>query len=252
MVLLNSCSSVGRAIALGLTECGANVALVDHRESENSRLAEDIMNQREVNEKRGRAGSIFTNWKDEKSVQDVISRCAEAFGGIDILVDANCHEKDLSFSKDFDVEKLNELIQMNLRASLVITHKAVQFLKGRKRGRIIYLLQDLYRLGFEGDSLSAATRTGLIHFSKVLSKELHGDNVTVNCVATGPTEEYLLAKRPGKSLKAAQDDLLSHLKPSRVVENVEIANLVCYLASPLASSITGQTLSASAGLTFVS
>lgn len=252
-IISGACSSIGRATALRLTECGCNVALVDSPSKSGDRLVEEISNQREVHERRGRAGFIPTSYKDTSSVQDVASRSAEMFGGIDIFVDANMFDENLIFAKDFSLEKLDESIQINLRSTLLLTHKICEFLKGRKKGRIIYLIQDLHRIGFEGDTLSASTRTGLIHFTKGLAKELFSDNVTVNCLAVGPTEEYILKKKPGsKSLQGSLDEILKSAKPNRIIEPNEIANAICFLASPMGSAITGQTISVSGGLTFLS
>jgi NAD(P)-dependent dehydrogenase (short-subunit alcohol dehydrogenase family) len=252
-VLTNPTTTLGRAIAQALASYGANVALVGPASREIQRLAEDIMNQREVREDAGRASAIEVAMNQPSQLQDAVGKAAEQFGGIDMYVDNSMIDRPHSFLKDFSLNKLDELLEVNLRSTLVLTHKVSQFLKARKKGRILYLLQDLHRLGLEGDATSAVSRTGLIHFTKSLARELHNDNVTVNCLAIPPTEEYLLQKAPSApSLQAAFGEVLKNVGPSRMIEPADLAQTICFLLSPLSSAISGQTLSASGGLTTLS
>ncbi|MEQ1875962.1 MAG: SDR family oxidoreductase [Bdellovibrionia bacterium] len=251
-ILTNPTTSVGRAIAIQLANFGANVALVGPPSRELNRLADEIMNQSEVNEKAGRAAAVEALPTQHTQLQDAVAKAAELFGGIDIYVDNGMLERPLSFLKDFSLHRLDELIEHNLRSTMVLTHKVSQFLKARKKGRIIYLVQDIHRLGLEGDALSAISRTGIIHFAKCLAHELNTEAITVNCVAVPPTEEYLLQKVPkSPSLQAAFDELLKNKGSFRMIEPADLAQTVCFLASPLSSPITGQVISASGGLTTI-
>lgn len=249
-IITNPATSVGRAIALNLASFGVNVALVGPPSRELGRLADEIMNQREVKEKAGRAAAIEALPTQHTQLQDAVAKAAELFGGIDIYIDNGMLERPLSFLKEFSMHRLEELIDHNLKSTLVMTHKVSQFLKARKKGRILYLLQDVHRLGIEGDALSAASRTGIIHFAKCLAHELNQDGITVNCLAVPPTEEYLLQKAPkAASLQVAFDEVLKNKGAFRMIEPADLAQTVCFLVSPLSSSITGQVLSASGGLT---
>lgn len=247
--LANGTSRYGRAIALRMAEFGANIALADSNAKLAERLAEEIMNLREISDKRGRAGYVPTDFLNASSVSDSVSKAAEIFGGIDIFIDAHLSEKTIDFEKDFSMEALDQLLQVNLKSTILLSHKMCHYFKVRKRGRMIFLLQDLHRLGFEGEALSGVARWGLVSFTKSLAREFVGQNVTVNCVAVGPSEEYLLQRYPDqKSLQLAQDELLKNLKSFRMIDSQEVANTVCFLASPWASGLTGQILSASHGL----
>ena len=104
-------------------------------------------------------------------------------------------------------------------------------------------------MGFEEDALLALTRTGLEGYTKTLAKNFVADAITVNSVGVGPSEDYLLGKSPtAKSVQAAQEELLKNYGAFKPTNAMDVANVVCFLASPLASAITGQTLSASGGL----
>jgi NAD(P)-dependent dehydrogenase (short-subunit alcohol dehydrogenase family) len=253
VLLTGAGTNLGRAIAQMLAGYGANVALVGNNSRELQRLAEDIMNQREIKESAGRAAAIEAAPNQHAQLQDAVAKAAELFGGIDIYIDNSMTERPLNFQKDFSLTRLDELIDINLRSVMVMTHKVTQFLKARKKGRILYMIQDMHRTGHEGDSISAVTRTGLIHFAKCLAHELQPENITVNCLAVPPTEEYLLQKAPkASSLQAAFDEVLKSGKPFRMIESADLAQTIGFLVSPLSSTISGQTLSASGGITTLS
>ncbi|MGE3974301.1 MAG: SDR family NAD(P)-dependent oxidoreductase [Bdellovibrionales bacterium] len=242
-------TSYGRAIALRLSEYGANVALADTNAKTGERLAEEIMNQREVHEKRGRAVFLGLPNLENKNIEDLAGRAAEAFGGVDIYIDTWSFAASTKLGTEFDIAKMDELIQANLRAPAILSQKVVPFFKARKRGRIIFLIPELARMGFADDALLALSRTGIEGFSRTLAKNFVQDPITINCLGVAPSEDYLLQKFPSaKSVQAAQEELLKNYGGFKTVEVTDVANVACFLASPLASSITGQTISASGGL----
>jgi NAD(P)-dependent dehydrogenase (short-subunit alcohol dehydrogenase family) len=115
-------------------------------------------------------------------------------------------------------------------------------------------MQDIARLGLPHNSLLAATRSGLSAFARTLSREVAENNVTVNCVAVGITEEFLLAQSGQEkiSIQEAHNRLTKLFPHAQMTEPEKIANLVAFLASPLGSGITGQTIAVSQGLSFLS
>jgi NAD(P)-dependent dehydrogenase (short-subunit alcohol dehydrogenase family) len=155
------------------------------------------------------------------------------------------------------------MIDVNLRAPLLMTHGVLRFLEGRKRGRIIYLMHDIVRLGLANNGLMAISRTGLTAFARTLAREVMESNITVNCVAMGITEDFLLGQNqtpagssPADSSKTSIQDAqakLAHAHPGAVLMDTEkIAATVAFLASPLGAGITGQTIAVSQGLSTLS
>jgi NAD(P)-dependent dehydrogenase (short-subunit alcohol dehydrogenase family) len=185
--------------------------------------------------------------------QDAISRCAEAFGGLDIYVDAGFGTFPKAFREAGAIDSLDEAFATNLRTPLLMTHGLMRFLENRKRGRIIYLLHDVARLGIQGHSLLAATRMGLIQFVKALARESADKGLTANCVAMGVTEDFLLASQAPApaSIQAAFAELAKSFPGAPAMDSERIASLVAFLASPLSSGITGQTIAASQGLSYL-
>ncbi len=251
-ILTGPCSTYNQAIAQKLTQLGANVALVDRNIEKTQRFAAQLMDQREVNERYGRAHAIQADLSKPHHVQDAITKAAETFGGIDVFIDGLMTTIVSPFKAPSALDELDRLIDVNLRSPILFTHGVMRFLESRKRGRVIYLLHDLARTGFGNNSLLAATRTGLTQFAKTLAREAAAANVTVNCVALGLTEEFILAQHEETiSVQAAQDKLAAEIPHATLTEPERMANLVAFLASPLGAGITGQTIAVSQGLSLL-
>ena len=243
-------SRLGLSIALKMADNGANVALLDKDEKIISRIAEQIRDQNDVRESHGRAVAIVGDPLNPKSLTEATRKAAETFGSIDILIDNFCYYKRIPATDEAIVTELDTFLSVNLRASILLTEEALKFLKTRRHGRIIYMVPDTARLGITGDGLFAASRTGLIHYAKTLSKELSGPNhISVNCVASGLFEEYLIGRDPKQpSLKEAQQEYTKHIAGARLSDPNEVAEIVLFLASPKANAITGQVIPANHGL----
>lgn len=253
-LLTGPCNSINQAIAMRLTQVGANVALLDRNIDQAARFAGQLMDAREINERYGRAIAIQSDLSTPSQIQDAISRVAESFGGIDIYIDGLMSLDVQPFQSASALENFDKLIEANLKSPIMITHAVLRFLGARKRGRVIYLMHDICRLGMPHNGLVGATRTGLSAFARTLSREVFENNVTVNCVAIGITEEFLLAQIGAEkiSIQEAQQRLTQKFPNAVLTEPEKIANLILFLASPLGASITGQTVAASSGLSFMS
>ena len=252
-IISGPCNSINQSIASKLTQLGANVALIDRNIEKTQRFAAQLMDMREINERYGRATAIQADLSKPHHVQDAVSRAAEAFGGIDIYIDGLVSTEVSPFREPAIMEEFERMIDVNLRAPLLMTHSVLRFLEGRKRGRIIYLMHDLGRMGIVNNSLLALTRTGLTPFSRTLSRELADKNITVNCVAMGATEDFLLSQHKNEtvSIQEAHARLTKQFPQAMMTEPDRVANTVAFLASPLGIGITGQTIAVSQGLSFL-
>ncbi len=255
-LLTGPCNSFNQAIAVKLTQLGANVALVDRNIERSQRFASQLTDAREINERYGRATAVQADLSKPHHVQDAISRAAEAFGGIDIYIDGLMTTDVKKFKDPSALDDIERMIDVNLRAPLLMTHGILRFLEGRKRGRIIYLMHDIVRLGLANNSLMAMSRTGLTAFSRTLAREVMESNITVNCVAIGVTEDFLIGQNPldatKTSIQEAQQKLAATYPHAVLMDTEKIAATVAFLASPLGAGITGQTIAVSQGLSSLS
>lgn len=259
-VLTGPCNSTNQAIAMKLTQMGVNIALVDRNIDKTQRFANQLMDAREVQERYGRAVAVQADLSKLHHVQDAIGRAAESFGGIDIYIDGLMTSEMRFFQDANALEDFDRVMDVNLRSPMMMTHAIMKYLGGRKRGRVIYLIHDVARMGLAGNSLLAVTRGGLTSFARSLAREVAELNVTVNCIATGVTEEFLMGhflqnsqnQQPTGSIQDGLIRLTKTFPQAQMTEPEKIANVVAFLASPLGSGITGQTIAASQGLSFLS
>ncbi len=230
-------------LMMTLAQNGADIALIDSDAQKMQKFCQVICDQREMNEKFGRATAIPTQWDNPGAIKDSIGKAAQTFGSIDIYIDAMMESKPTPFQIGVENKDLESQLQKNLLVSLRATEYAASFLKGRKRGRIIYLLQDAMNRNLAIDATATAARTGLLAFSKTLSKQLQEFNVTVNCMSLGLTEEYLLGHFPdASSIKDAAEKMKSVDPLFRITDPEKIANALIYLCSNPGAAVTGQHL----------
>jgi len=241
VVILGPCGPTMQNLVMALTSHGADVALIDSEAGKMQRFCNSITDQREVNPKFGRATAIPIDWNHPAALKDAIGKAAQTFGSIEIYIDAMSECKASPFQIGDENVGLAALINQNLTITLKATEYVASFLKGRKRGRIVYLLQDAMNRGLVMDAVATAARTGLIAFSKTLARQMQDVNVTVNCVSLGLTEEYLLGHFPeSPSIKEAQEKMKAMDPLFRISEPEKIANALVYLCSASGSAVTGQ------------
>ncbi len=237
------CHRVTQFVAIHLTSLGGDVALLNE-DPLSERFTLQLMDQREVNEKFGRAITVPTQLDSKTSLTDGVARVAESFGGIDAYIDANMFHHVGLVSEELKIDEIDRLIQTNLRSPLCLTQSILKYMEGRKRGSIIYLVHDLLRWGHPGLSLEASTRLGLIGLTRGLARELGYGNITVNCVGIGLTEEYLLKIYPEMTLREAEKRFQQEIPGIRLTSLDKIAELVAFLIGSGGTGVTGQYVSA--------
>jgi NAD(P)-dependent dehydrogenase (short-subunit alcohol dehydrogenase family) len=246
------CTSVVQSIATTLTQLGCSVVMADTNVDSHQRFAERLLDAREIHDRYGRAATVNADFSSLKGVQDTVSRAAQTFGGIDIYIDGLNAFDQKNFRDDGALSEMDQLLLLNLRAPLMITQTVLRFLEGRKRGRIVYLLHDVMRLGIGEFTVASAARGGLIQLARSLARETLKNKVTVNCLAVGISEELLLSFGKNKlSIQAAQSELLKRFPEGQITEPERVAQTVAFLASSMGSAITGQTIAVSQGLSFL-
>lgn len=230
-------------IMMGLTQLGADVALIDKDAGNATRFCQSLTDQREVNEKQGRAIAIAADLQNPAVVKEALGKVAHSFGSLDIYIDAHLWNSATPMTLDGDQTDLDPIIQMNLKRPLMITQQIMNYLKGRKRGRVLFLMNQGVASGNPSDIFTAAARSGLIQFSKTLARQIHDLNVTVNVLSVGLTEEYVLGQFPGStSIKDAVEKMKAQDPTLKITEHDKITNSVLYLVSQFGAAVTGQTI----------
>lgn len=229
---------IGREIAMTLAENGANIA-INYR-----KYNEEIENLLEELRTLGvRALAIKCDISNEDEVNDFIKEVKENFGSVDILINNAGITKDgllLRMSeKDF-----NDVIDVNLKGTFNMT-KAVSSIMVRQRfGKIINISSVVGVAGNAGQCNYAASKAGVIGFSKSIARELASRNINVNVIAPGYINTDMTKVLPEK----VREEVLKTIPMKKIGEPKEIANLVLFLSSDLSNYITGQVINVDGGM----
>ncbi|XGC81233.1 SDR family oxidoreductase [Bdellovibrio bacteriovorus] len=234
-------TSTVQSLMMGLTQMGADCVLLDFDNAPSQRFCSQINDAREINPKFGRAISIKSPMKTSDDIKDAIGSAAHAFGSVDLFIDAQVYNKPNRYKIGDPINYLDEEVQHNFKSSVMLSHGVLNFLKTRKRGRILFLLNEIYP-----DPIIAGARGALVPFAQSLAKQVAEHNITVNVLKLGLTEEYILALYPeAKSIKEAVEKLKEKEAHLRITEPDKITNTVTYLVSQYGAAVNGQVISLS-------
>jgi 2-hydroxycyclohexanecarboxyl-CoA dehydrogenase len=237
---------IGRAIALGLAQEGAQVAVLDILADNAAAVAREI----EATGVKALAlpADLTTRAQVERAIADTLAQ----FGQIDILVN-NAGWDRMELFLDSEEETWDKIIAINFKGILYVCKAALPSMVARGQGKVISIASDAGRAGSTGEAVYAGTKGAIIAFSKTLAREMARHKITVNVVCPGLTETPLLQSIREQSPKTEKviEAVTRAIPLGRVGQPEDIAGAVVYLASPAADFVTGQTLSVSGGLTMV-
>lgn len=229
---------IGRAIALALGDAGAYV-VINYRS--NQETAEQTLNLLKT---RGGHGEISRfDVSTEHEVEQVVKIIVDRHRKIDILVNNAGVTSDNLLIRTKS-EEWDQIIGTNLRGTVLCTKAVCRVMIRQRYGRIICLSSVVGQTGNVGQSLYAATKAGILGFTKSLARELASRGITVNAVAPGFIETEMTARLSPE----LQEEFLRSIPLGRFGACEEVAELVVFLAGSGAGYITGQVVSVNGGL----
>lgn len=229
---------IGRAIALALGQAGAYV-VVNYKG--NQAAAEETLSLLAAAGAKGEL-SIF-DIADEAQVEAAAKRIVEAHQKIDILVNnAGVTADSLLMrmkSSDWDL-----VMGTNLKGTMLCTKVVSRQMIKQRAGRIVNLSSVVGQMGNTGQSLYAATKAGIIGFTKSMARELASRSITVNAVAPGFIDSDMTAGLAEK----LREEFLRSIPLGRFGTCQEVADMVLFLAGPSGGYVTGQVFNVNGGL----
>lgn len=229
---------IGRAIALALAEAGANVAVNCQR---SVGAAEEVSMLCRV------SGVVAHAYQADVSRQEdanqMIDSILQEFDHVDILVNNAGITRDKSFLK-MTWEMWEEVLGVNLTGPFNVTRALLPGMIERGWGRVINISSIVGQTGNFGQANYAVTKAGLIGFTKTLAREVARKGITVNAIAPGFIDTDMLKDMP----QAALDAVKATIPLGRLGRPEEVGVAVTFLASPMASYITGQVVPVNGGM----
>ena len=229
---------IGRAIALEFAKEGANVAFTDLSYDDNSRSLEEEC------QKLGVKGKMFSSDASKfDQTEEVVKRIVEEFKTIDILVNNAGITKDTLLMR-MTPEQWDAVINVNLKSVFNFT-KAVQMtMLKQKSGSIINISSVVGVAGNAGQANYAASKAGIIGFTKSMAKELGSRNIRCNALAPG----FIITEMTNKLPDDVKESWIKTIPIKRGGTPEDVAKAALFLASDLSSYITGQVINVCGGM----
>ncbi|ESQ88712.1 acetoacetyl-CoA reductase [Asticcacaulis sp. AC460] len=223
---------IGKAIVKRLKDAGLTVAAGYAGNEENARKVAEELNVMIVK------GSVDNFYDCKRAVQEVEAE----LGPIEVLVNNAGITRDGFFHK-MTLEQWQQVIHTNMDSVFNMTRQVIEGMRERNYGRIINISSINGQKGQAGQTNYSAAKSGMIGFTKALAMESANKGITVNCVAPGYTStEMVSAIAP-----AVLDKIVAGIPVGRLGTPEEVAEICAFLASDMASFITGATIAVNGG-----
>ncbi|WP_291987621.1 3-oxoacyl-ACP reductase FabG [Luteitalea sp.] len=235
-VITGASRGIGRQTALTLAGAGATVVLTSRGDAAEAVAAE-------VTAAGGQALALAADVSDAEAVKRVIDTTNERFGRLDILVNNAGITRDqllLRMKRD----DWDAVVATNLTGTFLCTQAVLKTMLKQRSGRIISISSVVGQSGNPGQTNYAATKAGIIGFSKALAREVASRSITVNVVAPGLIDTDMTRDISSD----AQKNWTSAIPLGRLGTPEDVAAAVCFLASDAAGYITGQVLAVNGGM----
>lgn len=240
-IVTGAARGIGEAVALKFAAHGCNVAFTYI--SDSSKEKAEALEQKLI-ALGVKAKAYQSNAADFAACESFVNDVLKEFGNVDICVNNAGISKDNLLLR-MTPEQWNEVINVNLNSVFYMTKQVIKPMMKARAGSIINMSSIIGEIGNAGQSSYAASKAGVIGFTKSVAKELGSRNIRCNAIAPGFVEtdmtSYLKDGEGADKYKAG-------IPLGRFASAEDIANVTLFLASDLSSYVTGQTISACGGL----
>lgn len=237
LLLTGASGGVGKNLVKGLSQAGYDLALHYH-----NHFAE-LTNMLEAESPTTKVALFSADLTDEVAVAEMIESVLTEFGKIDVLVNnAGIGTSALAWKQD--LEDWNRTIATNLTAPMLVCKHALPQMRAQNYGRIINISSVVAHFGMAGTGAYAASKAGLEGYTRSLSKEVVGKNITANALAYG----YMNAGMINELSPEFQATVKNMIPAGHFGPTDDVLSALLYLADEKSTYITGQTLHVNGGM----
>jgi 3-oxoacyl-[acyl-carrier protein] reductase len=229
---------IGRAVALALSDIGIKICV--NYANETQKANEVVM---EICRGGGQAIAIRADVSKSNQVEAMVKNITDTWGRLDILVNNAGVAKDNLLIR-MSEQEWEYVLDTNLKGAFLASRAALRLMIKHRWGRIINLSSVIGLHGNAGQANYAASKAGLVGFTKTLAKEMASRNITVNALAPGFITTDMVATLDNK----ARAQVLDRIPAKRFGTAEEVAALVAFLCGESASYITGQVIGIDGGI----
>jgi len=238
-LVTGSSRGVGRAVALGFAQCGAQV-VINYTSNENA--ANDVV--AEVEAAGSSAVAVKADVANKKEVEQLVGKTVEAFGKLDILVNNAGFTRPAMMVK-MEEDQWDQVVDIHLKGAFLCSQAAGRLMKEQKSGKIINVTSVAGIVGTVGQINYSAAKGGILSMTKSIARELARYNVCANVISLGIVATDMTEKiRTDEKLK---DIYMNRILLKRFAEPDDISPAFSFLASDESNYITGQLLCVDGG-----
>jgi len=237
-IVTGAARGIGRAVALNLAESGVSLVLNYYQ---NEKAALGLV--KEIDALGGRCVLVQGDVSNPGDAQKLIDSALENFNELDILINNAGINKDNLLIR-MKEEEFQRVVDVNLLGTFYCTKYASKIMMKKRFGRIVNVSSVVGIAGNAGQSNYAASKAGIIGFTKSVAKELATRNITVNAIAPG----YIKTDMTDRLSEEQKDRILSRVPLGRFGLPEDVANMVNFLISAKADYITGQVFRIDGGM----
>ncbi len=224
---------IGKGVALKLAEHGANVAFTYRSSAEKAKAVEEELQALGV-----KAKGYQSDAADFQQTQELVEEVVKEFERIDAVINNAGITKDGLLMR-MSEENWDDVMDTNLKSVFNVTKAVQRTLLKQRSGSIINMSSIVGVKGNAGQSNYAASKAGIIGFTKSIAQELGSRNIRCNAIAPG----FIATEMTGELGEDAMEAWLKSIPLNRPGTTEDVANAVLYLASDLSTYVSGQTLS---------
>jgi 3-oxoacyl-[acyl-carrier protein] reductase len=234
-------AGIGEAIALKFVQQGASVAILGTN-SERLQKVHEAMEAMRVNTDQ-KFLALVSNVSSKESIEATVEQVLASFGAVDILVNNAGITRDGLLMK-MKEEDWDSVIDTNLKSVYNLCSSLIRPMMKARSGKIINISSVVGLTGNPGQTNYAASKAGMIGFTKALAQEVASRGIQVNCIAPG----YIKTKMTDALTPEQQQVVLNKVPLGRMGNPEDIAEAACFLASKMSDYMTGQTLVVDGGM----